>query len=176
MAAHQAGGDLEVFLFRRLRGLDDPPDRRRIGGERLLHEHVDAFFHGVFQLLRTPARIAGQHGDVAGTQAVDRLAIGVEADEPPLRRHVDLVGILLAQGRVRRGQPFLEQVGHDRQLDRPAGRASKALTAAPLPRPPQPIKRQSDGVVLGGVHVRNGGRGQPATGNQGAASTQKIPA
>ena len=44
---------------------------------------------------RAEGRVAGQHGHVAGPQAVDRLAVGVEADEPPLRRHVDLVGELL---------------------------------------------------------------------------------
>ena len=52
VAAHQPGGDLEVLLLGRLARLDHAPHGRRVGGERLLHEDVDALFHGIFQVPR----------------------------------------------------------------------------------------------------------------------------
>ena len=103
MAAHQAGGDLEVLLLRRLAGPENPLDAARIGREVLLHEHVDALLHGILEVRRAEGGVRGQHGHVARPQAVDRLAVGVEAQEPPLRRHVDLVAEQLGQGLVRSG-------------------------------------------------------------------------
>ena len=40
---------------------------------------------------RTKAGVRGQHGDIAGPQAVDRFPIGIESDELPILGHIDLV-------------------------------------------------------------------------------------
>jgi len=56
---------------------------------------VNAFLDGIVKLRGTESGVAGQHRHVAGAQAVDRLAIGVEPDELPVRRDVDLVAELL---------------------------------------------------------------------------------
>ena len=56
MAAHQPGGDLEVLLLGRFAGAEDALDAARVGGEILLHEHVDALLHGIFQVRRAEGR------------------------------------------------------------------------------------------------------------------------
>ena len=113
MAAHQPGGDLEVLLFGPLAGAEHPLQPARVGREPLLHEHVDALVDGVVEMDAAEAVVRGQHGDVAGPEAVDRLAIGVEADEAPLGRDVDRVAELLAResrarrsGGLRRRRPW----------------------------------------------------------------------
>ena len=162
MAAHQSGGDLEVLLLRRLAGPQNLPHAARIGGEALLHEDVHALLDRVVQVRRAEAGVRGQQGHVARPQAVDGLAIGVEAEELPLLGHVDLLAELLAQRLVRGLQAILEQVGHGDQLDRPAGgrkgvahRAAAAVAAADDGQP--------DGVVLAGVDVRNDRARQAST-------------
>ena len=140
MAAHQPGGDLEVLLLRRFAGPDDPLHAARIGREILLHEHVDALLHRVLQVRRTEAGVRGQHGHVARPQAVDRLAVGVEAQEPPFRRHVDPVAQQVAQRLVRLFEPVRAEIGHGDQLDRPAGpRVSRAVECRR--RCPAPARR-----------------------------------
>ena len=84
-------GHLEVLLLRRLGRLQHAARAGRIDGERLLHEHVDALWHGVLEVQRAEGGVRGQEHHVAGPEAVDRLLVGVEAEEAALGRHVDLV-------------------------------------------------------------------------------------
>ena len=90
----------------------------RVGGEGFLHEDVDALLDGVFELHGAEGRIAGEHGHVAGAQAVNGLAVGVEADEAAVGRHVHAVLELLAEDLQGAVQPVLEQVRHHGQFDR----------------------------------------------------------
>ncbi len=83
--------DLQVLLLGDLGGLQPAAHGWAVGGERLLHEDVDALVDGVFELHRAEGGVCGQQHHVARPQAVDRLLVGVEAHELPLGRHVDLV-------------------------------------------------------------------------------------
>jgi hypothetical protein len=100
MAGHQPGGDLQVLLLRRFARADNPLDAARIGREILLHEHVDALFDRIFQVRAAERGVRGQHRDVARAEAIDRMPIGVEAQESSLLRHVDVVAEQFAQSAV----------------------------------------------------------------------------
>ena len=66
MAAHQPGGNFEVLLRRRLACAENLLHAARIGRETLLHEHVDALFHRIFQVGAAEGGVGGQNGHVAG--------------------------------------------------------------------------------------------------------------
>ena len=68
VAALQAGGDLNILLGGGLPGPNDAAQAGRVGSKGFLHEDVDALLDGVFELRGAKARIAGEHGDVAGTE------------------------------------------------------------------------------------------------------------
>src|SRR5687768_11589986 len=102
MTTHEASSDLEPLLLCFFACPDHAPHAWRIRGERFFHEDVDAFLHCVFQLLRTESRIAGEHGDVAGTrsQAVDGLLERVESDKLPVLRHSDASAKIIRQDSI----------------------------------------------------------------------------
>ena len=163
MPPHEAGRHLEVLPLRLRDRLEHAAHSRRVDRERLLHEHVHPFLHGVFEVQRAEGGGGGEHGDVAGPQAVDGLLVGVEAQEHPLRRNVDLVAEHLLQPLVAPLLTLFEDVGHGVQFDRAAGRGERvghraraAIAAA--------HQGQADGVVCGGMavghgHARQGRRG-----------------
>ena len=82
---HEADGHLEVLLLRRLGRLQQAAHAGRVDGERLLHEDVDALLHGVLEVQRAEGGVRGQQHHVAGPEAVDRLLVGVEAEEATAR-------------------------------------------------------------------------------------------
>ncbi len=100
MAAHEAGADLEVLLLRRLARPEDALDAAGIRREILLHEDVDALLHGVLKVRPAEGAVRRQDGDIAGPQAVDRVPVGIETQEPPLGRRIDPIAQLLGQGAV----------------------------------------------------------------------------
>ncbi len=174
MAAHQPCGDLEILLFGGLARPDDPPDSHRIGSKTLLHEDVHPLLHRVLQVSRPEAGMGRQQGHVARLQAVDRLAVGVEAQELPVGGNVDGRGEFPAKVPVRDLEPWLEDVGHGDQLGVAVGdrqgvghRPGSAASAAD--------QRQADRVVLGGVDAWNRHTGQGGARGQFPAPFHEIP-
>jgi len=88
---HKPRTDLESLLLGFLGGFQQPAHAGRVGGERLLHEHVDALLHRVFEMRRAEGGKGREQHHVARTQAVDGLLVGVEAQEAAFGRHRDLV-------------------------------------------------------------------------------------
>ena len=88
VAPLQADGDHEVLLLGLLVGGQNAADARRVDGDRLLHEDVLAGLDRRLEVHRPEAGRRGEDDQVDA--AVDRLLVGVEADELPLLRHVDL--------------------------------------------------------------------------------------
>ena len=88
---------------------ENPLHAARVGREVLLHEHIHALLHGIFQVRRAEGGVRGQHRHVAGPQAVDCLPVGVEPQESPLVGHVDLGAEQRAQGAVRCFQSLRER-------------------------------------------------------------------
>ena len=152
MAAHQAGRDLEILLFGGLAGAEDLLHAARIGGEVLLHEHVDALFDCVLKMGCAKAGVCGEHGDIARLQAVDRMAVGVEAHELPFLGDVDLVAEQIGRALLPQRNLIGDQVGHRHEFYRASGGRAIRFAAQdesarrhgigdrPAPRPPQPIK------------------------------------
>jgi len=176
MAAHDAAANLEVLLLGPLARPDHPLQAARIGGERLLHEHVDASLDGVVEVDLAECRVRREQRHVAGAgaEAIDGLPVGVEAQELPLGRDIDLVGMPLAERLVRSAELVLEQVGHGIQLGLPAGdrqgvshRAAPAVAAAD--------DRQPDRAILLGMHRRDGHACQRGTRGDLPAQLQELP-
>ena len=97
VTAHQPAGDLEVLLVRLLAGLEDAAHARAVDGHRLLHEHVAALAHRVLHVERPEARRRGQDHHADPLQGVDRLLVGVKADELAVLGHVDLLAELVGE-------------------------------------------------------------------------------
>jgi len=173
MAAHQAGRDLQVLLLGFLARPDDPLDPGRIGSETLLHEHVHALLHGIFQMDRPKARMGCQQGHIAGLQAVDRFAVGVEAQELPLRGNVDRRAELAGQAPQRGVQTRLENVGRGDQLGIAVGHRQR-IGHRSRPAASAADQRQTDRVVLGRVNLRNGHRGQRGACRQDPAVMDEL--
>ena len=186
MPAHQAGANLEVLLLGSFPGAEDALDAARVGREILLHEDVDAFLHCILQVRRAESGVRGQHGDVAGPQAINGMAVGIEAQETALGRHVNPLAQRLGQGVVGLINLLLPDVGHGDELDWAAGTRKRGPLGAAVVAQDKSARRHGIGhgptaasaaadqgepnrVVLGGVHVRQRhacqgrGRGEPAS-------------
>ena len=96
---HQAAGDFEVLLRGLFTRLEHAMKARRVDGERLFHEDVAAFIHGVFDMHGAESGRGGQQDHVARIERVDGLLVGIHADELPLRGHVDLLGLPVSGSR-----------------------------------------------------------------------------
>jgi len=81
--------------------------------------------------------------------AVDGPLVGVEAEEHPVRRHVDLVAELLFERAQGAAGAVLERVGHGDQLDS-VGHA-QAVAGRPCPSPTAADQGHLERVVAGGV-------------------------
>ena len=175
MAALQAGSDLEVLLLGLLAGLDQPPQGRRVGPERFLHEDVHPLLHGVLQLEGADVGKTGHHGHVVGAEAVDGFLIGVEADELSFLGYVDPVAELLGEGFVGPGEPVLHDVGHGIQLDR-SERRVHGIADRPASPPAASDQGQANRVVLPRVDSGNADSQQGGSGCSGTGPPQKLPA
>ena len=154
MTAHQAGGDLQVLLLGRLAGPDEPPDADRVRGETLFHEHVHALLHRVFQMDRAERGVRRQQSNVARTQAVDRLAVGVETHELPVGGHVNRRPELAGRPAARAVDARLEQIGHGHELGIAVGHCQR-VGRGPAAAPAAADQGQANRVVLPGMDVRN---------------------
>ncbi|MGB2807800.1 MAG: hypothetical protein WBC22_08670 [Sedimentisphaerales bacterium] len=141
----------------------------RIGGEWLLHKHIDALADGVLHVQRPDVRARRTHGYIAGSEDVDGLAVGVEATEPAVLGDVDFVGKLFPQRLERPFHLLLDEIGCGIQLDRPAVRDRQGVADGAGAAPPAAEQRQADCVVFTGKSDRSDtakhgrARGQRAT-------------
>ena len=112
----QADDDLQALLIGQLVRLDQLAVARRVGAAGLLHEDVLAGLdrRGVLQGPETGRRAHDDHVDAA----VDGLLVGVQADEDPLVRDVDLGRPFPLEVIERLARAVLEGVGHGDQLHR----------------------------------------------------------
>ena len=85
VAPHEADTHLEVLLLGHLGRLQQSATGGAVDGERLLHEDVHALLTAYSKCSGRKAAWVVKHDDVARTEAVDRLPVGVEAEELPLR-------------------------------------------------------------------------------------------
>ena len=95
MPALQADADGQVLLLGFFGRGQNHPHAGAVDGDRLFHEDVLAGLDGRLEMDRAEAGRRGQDHQV-GT-GVDRLLIGVEADELPLLGNVDLLGLVVLQ-------------------------------------------------------------------------------
>ena len=172
MMALQADADLEVLLLRLGGGGDHAVDADRVGRHRLLHEHMLAGPDGGLEMDRPEARRRGEQHDV--DPSVERLLIGVEADEPAVFRHIDLVGMALRQLPVALGEPIGKRVGHRDELDRPG--CGQRLLAGPGAAPAAADQGDLDQVVPGGMSRSGQAQrtGECAAGGQNGRRFQKF--
>ena len=133
-----------------------------------------------------------QHRHVARPQAIDGVPIGVEAQEPALRRHVDPV----AQGQLQRAGRLVElvqaQIGHRDKLDGPASACAGGPLGAGVVPEDQSARRhgighrtaapaaaadqsQLNGVVRCGVDVRDSHARQRRRGGKLAGGLDEFP-
>ena len=164
VAGHQAAGDFEVLLRGFFTRLEHAMKARRVDGERLFHEDVAAFVHGVFDMDGTERGRGGQQDHVARIERVDGLSVGIHADELAFRGNVDLLGSPVCGSRDLSPAEFTwsyrtSRLGSERYFVRyfklPSTRSGKtsamaqsfvgplvlkAFKAAPVPRPPQPTR------------------------------------
>ena len=154
MPAHETDADLQVLLDRFVGQLEHPARARAVHGGRFLHEDVDAALDGIREMDPAKGGRRGKDGDVARPQAVDRLLVGIEADEHAVGGHLDLLGEFLVQMVMAALEFLRKDIGHGDQLDRPvldrqgvfpgAGAAAAAADQGHL-----------DGITLGGMHLRD---------------------
>ena len=98
----QADGDHQVLLLRLFVGGEHAADAGPVDGDRLLHEDVLAGFDGGFEVQRAEAGRRGQDHQVDA--AVDRLLVGVEADELALGRARRCLSFRRTAACLRRGR------------------------------------------------------------------------
>ena len=113
---------------------------RPVRGQRLFHENVQPLLDRVGEMHPAKRQRRGEDRDVARLQAIHRLLVGVEADELALLGHVDLFAECCFQR--------TDSCRASRSLNTSAMATSligpfltdRALAAAPVPRPPQPMR------------------------------------
>src|SRR5271157_3630339 len=100
---------------------------------------------------RSERRMGCEQHHVAGREAVDRLLVGVEPQEAPLRGHVDLLLERCVQ-RLQAGlEAILEEIRHGVELDRAPRRRKRIADSARAPAAAAD-QRQPGHVVLAGMH------------------------
>jgi len=61
---------------------------------------------------RSEGGVSRKQHDVAGSETIDCLLVGVKADELPFLRHIDLVGVCLGEAIEAALETVFEEVGH----------------------------------------------------------------
>jgi hypothetical protein len=159
---HEPDADLHALGIRLLAEFQHALAAGAIHADGLFHEHVDAFFDGVLKLYPAEGGRRGEHDDIALFQHVDRLLVGVEADELGVRGDGKAVRVLGAEAVEAGFQTVFLDIRHGYEagalLDAHgvAGGAGAAATAA--------HEGHADGVIPGGVNVgdRDAGEGGDA--------------
>lgn len=142
VTGHQTDTHLEALCRSFLRQLDHAAGGGAVGGQRFLHEDIQSLLDGVLEMHPAEGQGCREDRDVPRLEGVHGVLVGVEADELFVVGNLDAVadlfvaleGLVTAPSSLswktsaiaaRRIGPFLAVV--------------RASTAAPLPRPPQPI-------------------------------------
>ena len=163
------------FFSASLGGGDHAAHADGIGGEGFLHEDIHATLHGVLELLRAKARVAGEHRDVAraGPQRVDGPLESIKADELALRWHIDALLKFVVENRVRPLQAVVVQIGHGDELRGAAGglhRIRHGAAAASAAADDGEL----NGITARGMDVRDGDPGQCGGGDDLASLLEKV--
>lgn len=174
MTTHQTAAHLEILLFGDLAQTQNFARPPRIGSERFFHKDVDALLDRVGDMGGPEGRMRGLDHDVARTQAVDRLAIGVEPQKTPLRRHVHLRAEFLAQLLMGARLFVLENIGHGKQLGRPS-LGGQGIGGRPAASPAATDQGDPNRVIGRRVHPRHGRTRKNRAGHQSPALRQKLP-
>jgi hypothetical protein len=160
VTGHQSHADFEVLGRGLFAELDHPPAGRAIHGDRFLHEDVQALLDGVSEMHPAERRWRCKDSDIARTQTIHRLLVGVEAHELAIFWHIHPVPVpIVKQVLVAAGQPTLEDIGHGDELDRAVldGHSVARRTGAPAAAADQ---GELDGIALPRVDTRNHPCGQ----------------
>ena len=137
---HEADADLEVLLLGQLGGLQPAAHRRSIGRERFFREDVDTLLHGVFEIHGTKGGVRRQQHDIVRAPdnrwpSCRRRNPGTagRAARPPARETCALSALRLPCSRSsNRSAMACSLIGPPL--------VTKALSTAPVPRPPQPTR------------------------------------
>ena len=78
---------------------------------------MHALLDGIGEVDCAKGRWRGEDGDASGRQCVDRLPIGIEADEGAVIRNIHPLRKLLGQRSLHGADPFRRHVGHRHELD-----------------------------------------------------------
>jgi hypothetical protein len=148
---------------------------RTVHGDGLLHEDVELLLDGVGEVYPAEGRWGGEDRDITRPQAIHRLLVRVEADEPPTFGHVHLVPMPFFQVLVAVGKPMLEGVGHGNELDR-ASFDGHGVRGGPGPAAAAADEGQLNRVVLAGIHPGGNPRRQRRDCRQPAAVFEELAA
>ena len=167
-----------TLRFLVLGGLGDPQNPLRaagIGGKGFFHEDIHAFFDAVFHMRGAEGRVRRLDHHIAGTQTVDRLLVGVEADKPAIGGDIDLLAEFVREGLVGSGLAIREDIGHRVQFRR-AGIGGQGLADGAGAPSAAADQGHADGVVLGGIQARQYRRQHRRCGQDLAAVGEKLTA
>ena len=114
----------------------------------------------------TEAGGRGEERDVAGPQAVDRLFVGVDADEYAIVGHVDLLLKLFGQALAAGVDPIAEDVGHRPELE-PSARDGEGVDRRTATPATAADERDTNLVTAGGMHRGRDIGGKDPAGRRG---------
>ena len=92
--------------------MDHPLGAWAIDGDGLLHECVHALFDGRGEVWHAKTRGCCEDRKVAGTQAVQRLLVGIKTKEDPFLGNIDAFWKLLQQAFAHRTDVIWKHVSH----------------------------------------------------------------
>ena len=174
VAAAEPAGDFEALLRGFLAGLEHAADARSVDGERLLHEHVAAFGHGIFHVDRPKGGRRGQEHDAAGADRIDRLLVAIEAGELAVRRDIDLFGQPTAAQPLDAALPrfFSKKSAAAKSFVGPA--VCKAFVDRPVTAATAAHQGDLDRVILAGIGPLRDGAGQCDPGQRSAGLLKEL--
>lgn len=176
VSALEPGEDLDALLLGLFARGQKPVQAAWIGGEGLLHEHVDPLPDRVLDVDRSDVRPGCAQGDIARPQAIDRLLIPLEPDELPLAGDIDPVLELVVQSLALVLHAFGVQIGHRVELHRPAVGHGQGVPDGPGAAPAAAEQRQADGVVGGRMEGRSQTPEHSRPRGDGATTFEEFPA
>ena len=175
VTGHQPHADLQVLGRRLLGQREHPPAGRTIGGERLLHEHIETLLDGILEMNPAKRQRRGEDGHVALLQGIHRVLVAVEADEFLVIRHIDHFAVPLLQFAVAVLELVLEHIDHRGQRDG-AAFGGKSVACRARAAATAPDERELNGVVSRRVNVRQRHAGQRGSGCELAGVLDELPA
>jgi len=173
MAAHEPGSNSYALPVRSFARLYNAAQPRHVAGKSLLHENMDAALDSVLDLRGTKPGVAGQHGHVPWSKAVNGIPIGIEPNELSFSRHIDPVSVLGGQIGVGGCHPLRKQIRHRHQLYRAVRRIISIYNGAAA-APSAADQRKLNGVALSGVHIGKRGPDNYRGSSERSGALQKF--